>query len=236
MPSWFDKLFSRKDSADTTLYRAVRSASNSWFPKVMAHPVSTSFEIVRAAKALKLTVEDRTIVFEDESEQAVLMDYYLVDFRPQGRSLLESCTFAPGKLSALETAYHEAMLTSYGSLFEVSAVHDHEPKALLRDRLNKQAQEFWLTDIGLSDSFRRLGNQTVLYTRIVTLQGLHITGGYSFGFDPKHTASLLEGYERALWSVPAAKRSGRRTGHFLAQQRRFGLPQAYADVVPSGQK
>lgn len=199
----------------------------------MKHPASKEFDIVRAAKALTLSIQDRTMVFEDESEQAVLMDYYLVDFRPKGKSLVESCPFASGELPPGESGYHQAMLESSTSLFEVSAVHEHEPKALLRDCLNKGAQELWLTDLGLSDSFHRLGGRVLLYTRIVAVNGLNMTGGFSFVFDPKHADTLIDGYGRAMWSVPAAKQASRRTGHFLAHQRRFGLPQVYADVVPS---
>ena len=233
MPTWFDKLHGAADRPEIATYKALRAASKSWFEKIMRHPATKNFEIVKAAKKLTLAVEGRTIIFEDETETAVLMDYYLFDYRPVDKSVAESCLFAPDQLTPLEADLHLANLASRTSLFEAVAVHDHEPKILLRDRLNKDAPDLWLTDLGLSDSFRRIGGKVLLFTRVISLHGLHITGGSSFVFEPKREFALVDGYSRAMWSVPARHRDHRRTSYFLGLNRRFGLAQALADVVPS---
>lgn len=231
MPSWLDKLRGAADSPETAAYKAARAASKSWFPKVMQHPASKPFDIVKAARKLTLPLEGRTIVFEGETEQALLMDFYLVDYRPDGKSIIECCTFAPGELTPGEEAFHHAMLSSRTSLFEAVAAHDREPKILLRDRLNPDAPEFSLLDIGLAGSVRSLG-KILLFTRVISLHALHMTGGFSFVFDPRHAEVLVAGYHREMWSAPAPHRNHRRTIFFLAQHRKHGLEQAYADVVP----
>ncbi len=234
MPFCFDKLHGAADSPDTAVYKSIRAASKSWFDKVMRHTASKPFDIVKAAKKLPLSVDGRTIIFDDENEQTMLMDFYLLDYRPDGRSVAESCVFAPGGLTPVEAEWHRAFLASRTSLFEITAVHNHEPRILLRDRLGQEAAVFWLTDIGLGDSFRRIGSKAFLFTRVVSLRGLHLTGGFSFVFDPKHEAQLVDAYRREIWSVPLSRQDCRRTGYFLNLNRKFGLAQAHTDVVPTG--
>ena len=232
MPAWLDKLRGAADNPDTAVYKSIRAASKTWFDKIIQHPASKPFDIVKAAKKLALSVQDRTVVFEDENEQAMLMDFYLLDYRPDGKSVAESCLFASGELTPVEAEWHQAFLASRTSLFEIAAVHNHEPKILLRDRLNQTASELWLTDLGLSDSFRRIGAKALLFTRVVSLRGLHITGGFSFVFDPKHESQLVDGYRWEMWSVRQSRQDCRRTGFFLGLNRKFGLAQEHADVVP----
>lgn len=143
MPSWLDKLSGAAGSSVTAIYQTVRAASKSWFPKIMAHPSSKPYNIVKAARKLTLPVEDRTIIFEGETEQALLMDFYLFDYRPDGKSVAEVCALAPGALTPDEEEFHRAALASRTSLFEAVAAHGREPQILLRDLLNPDAPEFW---------------------------------------------------------------------------------------------
>lgn len=235
MPEWFNKLGRPADSPDVADYRAIRAAPKIWFSKITAHPGAKPFDITKAGRKLGLSTDAGPIIFDGESEMAVLTDYFLFDFRPKQQSVAESCVFAPGELAPLEAEFHRANLASRTSLFEVTHVHDHEPRILLRDRLTPTPSELWLTDLSLSDTFRRFGGRLLLFTRVVSLHGLHITGGFSFVFDPKHESALVEGYRRDMWSVPEPLRTRRRTGYFLALNRKYGLPQDYADVVPSSE-
>lgn len=220
-------------SPEIATYKAIRAAAKSWFPKVMRLPADKRFDIVKAARKLGLPVDGRTLMFDGDGDIAVLTDYHLLDFRPEGKSLAESCLFALGELTALEADWHRAFLASRTSLFAVTHVHSDEPKILLRDCLDKKAPELWLTDLGLSDTVRRFGSKLVMFTRVISLHGLNMTGGYSFIFEPKHEFALVDGYRRAMWSVPSAKHDQRRTAYFLDLHRKFGVEQVYTDVVPS---
>jgi hypothetical protein len=71
-----------------------------------------------------------------------------------------------------------------------------------------------------------------LYTRVVSLHGQHITGGFSFVFDLKHAGALVDGYGRAMWSIPESRRAHRRTGYFLGLNRKLGMEQSYQDAGP----
>lgn len=231
MFSWLDKLSGVTGSPHLVTYQTVRAATRSWFPKIMEHPASKSFDLVKAARKLTLPVEDNAIIFEGETEQALLMDFFLVDYRPNGKSVLESCVFAAGELTPDEAEAQQAMAASRTSLFEAISVDTREPKILLRDRLDPAAPELWLTDIGLASSLARLG-KILLFTRVIPLRGLHMTGGFSFVFEMKHDSALIDGYRRALWSAPVAHHNHRRTIFFLDRHRRYGLEQAYEDTGP----
>lgn len=237
MSTWLDRLRGADshgaERSGVATYKALRAAGQSWFPKMMEHPAAKPFNIVKAAKKLTLPVVDNMLVFDDEADSAVLMDFYLFDYRLDGKSVAESCNFAPGELAPLESDHHHACLASRTSLFEITHVHNQEPKILLRDRLEKDRPELWLTDIGLSDSFRRLGGRAFMFTRVLSLHGHHTTGGFSFVFDPRHEFALVDGYRREMWSASASQQPARRTIFFFRLNRKFGLAREYKDVVPA---
>lgn len=220
------------DNSDLATYKALRAASKSWADKLNHHPAADRFDLFKAARKVGISVQDRTFVFDDECEMAVMMDYYLLNYRPREKTLAETVSFAPGELAPLEAAFHEACLASRTSLYLITAVQDAHPRIQLRDRLQPDRPELWLTDIALADSFRRIGGQALLFTRVVAAQGLHFTGGFSFVFEPKHEATLLDAYRRALWQVAAHRRDEHRTGFFLGMNRRYGHQQDFADVEP----
>lgn len=223
---------STTESPDIATYKALRAASKTWFDKVMQHPASKRFNIVKAARSAGIEVAGNLIVFDEEFESAVLMDHYLFDYRPEEKSVAESCVFAPGELTPLEAELHQAHLASRTSLFLVTHVHPDEPKILLQDRLLPNTPELWLTDLSLADSCRRIGGRVLLFTRVVSLRGLNITGGFSFVFDPKQELALIEGYRRELGTAPKTQADRRRTRHFLRLNSQFGLDQAYPEAVP----
>ena len=223
------------DSADTpevATYKALRSASKSWAEKLSQHPASKSFDLLKAARKLGISVEDRTIIFEAEFEMAVMMDHYLLDYRPDGKSLAESATFAPGELAPLVSTFHEACLASRTSLYLITAVQEKHPQILLRDRLRPDEPELWLTDIALAATVHDIGGQVLIFTRVVSAQGLHFTGGFSFVFDPKNESAILDSYRRAQWAIPAKRHDEHRISFFLGMNRRIGLEQGFADVQP----
>ncbi len=221
------------DSPDLATYKALRAASKSWVEKLNHHPAADRFDLFKAARKVGITVQNRTCVFDDEVDMAVMMDFYLLNYRPAGKTLAETVSFAPGELSPLEAAYHAASLASRTSLFLIIAVQEKHPRIQLRDRLQPDQPELWLTDIALADSFRRIGGQALLFTRIVSAEGLNFTGGFSFVFEPKHEETILSAYRRSLWPLAAVRHDEHRTGFFLGMHRRFGHQQDFAGVEPA---
>lgn len=221
---------SAEAKSELATYQSIRNASKTWFPKVMDHPIMHAFELIKAAKQVGLPVRDGGVVFEDaELEGAMLMDFFLFDYRPKRMSPAESCIFDDGELKPLEAEFHRAAIAGHLSLFEVVGLHEHLPRIRLQDLLHRDRADLWLTDINLSASFHRLG-PALIFTRVVTLRELNLTGGFSFVFDIRHKAPLIDGYQRAMWSVPRAKQGERRTPHFYAQHLLHGTPQTFGDI------
>jgi hypothetical protein len=218
------------DSPDTLAYRELRASGKTWAAKLLRHPASKPFDILKAARKLGLTVQDRTILFDDQTEMDILHDFYLHDYRPAGKNVIESCTFADGELTLLEAEFQQAALAARSSCFEVVTVHETEPKTLLRERLDPAGAEVWLTDFGFSASFRRLG-RAFLFTRLIAPRGVPMTTGFGFVFDPRHESALVDGCRRALWSASTlAQRSSRRMAFFFDLNRKIGKPLALEEI------
>jgi hypothetical protein len=225
-------LHSASADGDLNTYKAIRAASKTWFEKIMRHPARPHFDMVKAARNVGIDVEGNTIIFEDECESAVLMDNLLCDYRPGQNSLVESCVFEAGALAPLEAGWHQALVASRTSLFAVTEINFAASQILLRDLLLPAAPDFWITDIGFAQSFHHNKIKPLVFTRVVSLRDIHLTGGFSFLFEAKHQDKLVEGYHEAFGMTTPAQAERRRTRHFLRQNRQLGEPQAYADVAP----
>jgi hypothetical protein len=213
-------------------YRALRKASITWFEKIMQHPASKRFDLLKAGTKLGTPMQGRMFIFDDEWEMSMLMDFYIFDFRPAGRSLAESAAFAPGELTEFEAAFHDGGLASRTSLYLAVRVAPAASQILLRDQLAPGQPEVGLTDLNLAASVARIGGQILLFTRVVSALGLHVTGGFSFVFDPKHGSALVDGYRRSKWPVAPRLHDSRRTAYFLGRYRRIGIPKTYDGNEP----
>ena len=221
---------SHEAESEIATYRAIRDASRSWFPKVMDQPAIAAADLTKAAQQAGLSVKNRTIIFEDEElEGAMLMDFFLFDYRPKGKTPAEACVFAEGELDPLEAEFHRAGTSGHLSFFEIDGAHEQLPRIRLRDLLDPNRPHLWLTDINLSTSFRQLG-PALLFTRVLSIRDLNLTGGFSLAFEIGRKTALLDGYKRAMWSIPSAKQAQRRTPYFYAQHLRYGLPQTFGET------
>ena len=105
--------------------------------------------IMECAKKLGL-VEGKTLVFNDESETSVLMDYCIYCFRMGGKSVIELYAKEnPPPPDSDEKRALAAMIGSYFSIFRVSRAYQGEG-VLLRDFLKKQ--DVFMMDINLGNS------------------------------------------------------------------------------------
>jgi len=76
-----------------------------------------------------------------------------------------------------------------------------------------------------------MGGRALIFTRVMSLHDLDMTGGYSFVFEPKEEFRLVGGYRRLMWKVPPARQSERRLIYFFQMNQRHGLEHGYADVT-----
>ena len=151
--------------------------------------------------------------------------------RVNGRSLVESVDPVAAGLGPLETEVLQAHVQSRTSFLATEAVDAGEHQIWLRDLLDPGQPEVVLTDMGFSDSMRRAGIALALFTRLVTVRGITMTGGFSFGFEAECTPGILQAYRQRMKKVLPAEASEARFVFFFRKHLQLGIEQEYQDVA-----
>lgn len=212
-------------------YRDVRAAGQSMATKVIKAGESLQFDIFKAARALGLPTPGRVLVFDGEADMAALWDFYLAEFRVQGRTLVDRCDSASADLTPPEAAHLEAFRRGRTSLFLAVRVLPRECQVVLRDVLEPQQPEVFLTDINLSQSFQRIGGQALLFFRVLAVEGISMSSGMFLLFRPDYLDRLVQSFHQKMKKVVPADWSERKYVFFYEKYRQFGERQAYADVA-----
>lgn len=189
------------------------------------------FDPLRIAKRMGLPIAGRTLVFDDESAQYAYFDFWLHEYRLNGKSLAESVDPVAAELTPLETEALEADRRARTSLFLTQGALPDEHQVRLRDLLEPGQPELLFTDLGLSSSILRIGKDLALFCRPVRVQGITMSSGFFFGFDAARVPGLLEAYRQKMKKVPPEELSEARFVFFFKKHREMGIAQAYADVA-----
>lgn len=213
-----------------TEYQELRVAGRSLYEKMIQASDREAFSPIRIAKRMTLPVLGRTLVMRGETDQAALSDYWLFEYRAGGRTLVHSVDPVAAGLSPVETELLQAFAGSRTSLFRAVAVRDATPEVQLQDLLEPERPAVWLTDIGLSETLRRLQAQVCIFLRLVAVRNLHMNSGLNFGFDPRHEPGLLQACRQKTKRVAPADLSEARFIFFYRKHLEIGLDQEYRDV------
>lgn len=189
------------------------------------------FDPIRIAKRMTLPVTERTLVFDDEVAQNALLDFWFNEYRVNGKSLAQSVDPVAARLTPLETEVLEAHCQARASFFQMEAVLPGEHQVRLRDLLEPDRSDVLLTDLGLSESLARIGARLALYCRLITLRGITMTSGFSFGFRTERVPGLLQAYRQKMKRVPPESLPEQQFIFFFQKYRQFGEEQRYQDVV-----
>ncbi|AJY74023.1 hypothetical protein [Paenibacillus beijingensis] len=141
----------------------------------------------RAAAALGMIDANGSIVFDREDAAAALTELAVHEpvsadeaFRSEASSTLK---LTPSEKKALD-AYKD----SYTSLFRISSLSVGQGTAVLQDLLHRDQPEITVMDLRLS---RFLTEGLLLFTRIITVDGLTVTAGPDFMFPSNIDQFLL---------------------------------------------
>jgi hypothetical protein len=214
-----------------TLYQEIRAAGKAMHGKALAATRHLDFDPHRIARRMTLPVVGRTLIFDDEVAQNAFFDFWFHEYRLEGRSLVESVDPVAAGLEPLEAEVLEAHRRTRTSFFATAGVASDEPQLRLRDLLEPDQPETVLTDIGLSDSMRRLGLQVALFCRLAVVRGITMTSGFSFGFETDRAPGLLQAYRQRMKKVAPAEASEARFVFFFQKYRQLGVEQEYRDVI-----
>lgn len=146
-------------------------------------------ELIRAAKDLKLLVAGETIVFHDENESSLLMDYCLFDIKRHGESIIQHFMRKNPPADQYDELLYQGFANPLVSIFQIEEVTSG--LLYLRDLLAPE-RIIQLADFNLSVS-GRLG--FVLFTRLLFLPNFAITnGGWMFFVDESKKEEVMAEY------------------------------------------
>jgi hypothetical protein len=222
------KLLRQPDAVDH--YKRLRAAARGLSSKIHDATCSLDFDTIKAAKKLTIPVRERTLIFDNESDTAALMDFYLHEFRSGGRRPVDCCDPDAMTLSADQRDLLEAHRRAGTSLFEIAGSDARKAQVHLRNLLSPEEPDVMLSDLALSAS-GDIAGQVLLFVRIVACQGIAMTSGCFFAFSTKHQARLIDGYAQRMRSVRPGEISERRFVFFFQRHREFGEPQEFAPPV-----
>ncbi|MEM9544619.1 MAG: hypothetical protein AAGA77_01530 [Bacteroidota bacterium] len=185
-------------------YLEIRNCQKSFVYEIADTDNSGRKGILRAAKQLGF-LENETIVFEDEEESNVLMDYMLYEKNGRSNRLVDRFLKQNDEpLDDLRKLILNGMINNYYSVFEIKQIDVDQSNVILFDLISKK--EYILMDFGFS-STASLG--TLLATRIIPCEDVFVTSGLSFAFNSHHRLRILTTISRQKdkHRRPASKKS-----------------------------
>ncbi len=202
-------------------YKAFRRAYRELNHKIMEKQLKN--DRLSGSGELLGIVQRGTLVFKNEDETSVLMDFSLHEYRDRDKNAITIYKEEIGGENSMERLILKALLSSYTSLFRITAVSPLESLTALSDLLG-QGQPVKLMDIGLSQCATP---GFLLFVRLVPFRDVFITSGISFVFPSGLERNLLEKYEQLRGEIEPDRLSQERFIYFFNRNRKEGLRVIY---------
>lgn len=212
-------------------YKDIRAAGMAMSNKVVKATSHLDFNPIRIAKRMTLPVVGRTLVFDGEVAQNAYFDFWSHECRVNGKNLLEHVDPMAAGLDTLETEFLQAARHARTSFFQIEEIDPSKPQLRLRDLLEPDRPDVWLTDIGSSDSMRRLGIKPAVFIRLITVREFVMTSGFSFGFEPEFVPGILQAFRQKMKKVSPDALAEARFVFFFNKHKQCGIDQSYQEVV-----
>ncbi len=153
----------------------------------------TSLIIPNAARDLGF-VNGRVITVDETTEDLnLLMSYALFYYTIKGKTLLQMYKEEAGaELDEVDIRILDAKISSKVGFFKVISRQPQTYTLTLRPLGQKDVSDIMVTDIGFSAS-AVIG--LVIYLRIIEIDDLAMTAGFTFAFPEKHETYILRNYQ-----------------------------------------
>lgn len=144
--------------------------------------------VLREASKMDFKIKERQIQFEKENEFPYIMDYFIHEYKINGKRISEVYKQKAKDLDELEKEILENMDKSFTTLYRVVNVVEKSKVIFLMDTMNK-VKNIKLTDIGYSET---IDDSKLLFTRVIQVDGLYISAGMSFVYDNAYEKKILD--------------------------------------------
>jgi len=223
-------IFSHRSESHIERYRRLRAAGKQLISKMYGVAKGPQYDIIKAARKLTIPVQDRTLIFDGETDTTALADFYLHEMRFGGKRIVDVLAESNAELTQDQRDLLAAHRDSRCSMFVIVSADSVASQIKLRDLLEPAAPEVALTDINLSKcSATKPGD--LLFTRLLHCADIVMSAGLFFAFGAVHRIGLLNAYEARMRTVAENERSQRTYVFFYQKNREVGMLQAYEEVV-----
>jgi hypothetical protein len=165
-------------------------------------------------------VKKDTIIFDNESETAALMDFAINEYKINGKKAVELYKENIMTENDIEKDILDGLLTSYTSFFKIADINKHDSKVILIDLFNRDIESIQIIDIGFSQT---AVSGLLIFLRIVPLASFNISGGIAFAFHNDLEENLLKEYKQIAKRVKSSNESIKKYVAFFKLNRRYGI-------------
>lgn len=182
---------SRSSVPDASVYRRYRVAGRTLNHKIIEAMLGKK-ALHQAGKALGILGRDDFLVFDNEGEMSVLMDYALYEYKVKDKNAVERYEEEIGGETEIERDLLRAMLGASTSLFRVESI-SRETYLGLVDLIDEN-RTITLMDINFSQHVKP---DYLLFIRPITFEDFSMTSGFSFLFPDRLEEELIEQWRGA---------------------------------------
>lgn len=177
----------------------------------------------KSAKLLGI-IQKGKIVFDNEDETSVLMDFALNDYRFVNKTVVEKYSEKYGWKNTIEKDIFNALSNSYTSLFKITSISRSNNTLILTDILNKE-NDIKLIDIAFSNTITH--SNYLLFTRILPFKDFNMTSGVSFIFRSNMENYLIKQYKKKKNEIKSNNEDIRRFVTFYKLHKKHGIDVSY---------
>jgi hypothetical protein len=178
--------------------------------------------LMESARLLGMMKND-TIIFANEDETSVLMDFSLHEYRISGKSPVEIYREMHGGKNETERNLLNSLIAAQTSLFRITSIAQSQSLLILEDLIAPK-NPVNLVDIAFS---RSAVPSLLLFLRLVPLEEVFMTSGFTFVFSPTLVDHLVKGYKDSCMKKDRPADSGRRFIYFFKANRKSGMEVRY---------
>ena len=206
---------------DITRYSQIRKIGMDLNTKLFR--VLSGDEIRIAARAVGLLKKKR-LILESEDEMDRFTDFAINDYLNMEQKNAVERYFYSNKinLSLDEEKIINSLLLAKPSLFEISKIDASTSSVWLRDAI-KGSKEIKIIDKGFSQSPAIV--DLLVYTRIVSVEGISMTSGAPMLFENPHYDFLLSKYRLLVKAIKTGSDQAKQTIAFFKLYKKMGFHQ-----------
>ena len=160
-------------------YKRIRNVTTDLAYKILYSKKDTRDEMIYAGKLLDFW-DGQIMVFDNEDESDVLMDFLIYEKTTKGIKLIDSFYDSDIHIDDLEEEILEGMINYHSSLFEIRTIDRITCTLKLSDLFDRSHKEYKLIDLGFSQT-GQVG--LVFYSRLIPIRGINMTSGVTFVFN-----------------------------------------------------